>query len=1106
MLELLNAPRTFALLLALGMLIRPAFDQRPVSFETTQGTAINVDISPNGETIVFDLLGDIYTIPITGGRATRLTSGPSFDTEPVFSRDAKRIAFVSDRSGSENIWIMDADGRNGRAFTKETTTAVTGPEWIAGGEFVLVARRPDGYWRYRADGTGTALMPLLPERARPGRGEAAWSRDGRFIYAADGGSISRVDIALGEAEELRYGWPDGFRPAVSADGKWVVFGAQVDNKTGLRLLNVVTEDERWLVYPLPDRDNSMLHVKADAPGAPPALPRFAFMPDGRAIVIATGGTFQRVDLRTGVMRAIPFWATVEHELGPRAALGGMSLPEGIRKTAASIAFEGATVITMRGDEVLRDATVLVTGSRIAAVGSRGAIALPAGVRRLDVTGKTVIPGLIDLRGQAPTAGGLPAGTNLLLAANLAFGVTTVRAFPTAKGNADSALLAMARVVERLEAGATTGARLLVGGAVTEANAAELSSPEAGQALVRRQQALGATAIVQAVALTRRQRQWLAAAAREAGIPLMGGTGDLKLALSMVSEGYHTIQGTIPNAQLYDDIRRFLAASQTVYVPTLLDATGGINGGGTAEDYFLEAMDVRQDPKLRRFGLVGSGFAQWRLLEDYHFLAVGQQARRLEALGAPVAVGTAGKRPGLGVHWEMWALEMSGFSPHDALRAATVSAAEALGLMNELGTVEAGKMADLVVLDADPLADLKHSRATRYVMRNGELFDATTLAMIWPRATAPLSVRDTRDDPPPLPPEDIARTAGDTAEPIATRAREAPPPREAAASGAVDGLPIQPARTISFETTEGTAMNLDLSPDGQTIAFDLLGDIYAVPAAGSAATQLTRGLSFDQYPVWSPDGWRIAYISDGTGAENLWLMAADGSNRRPVTREDHRDFVNLDNVRRRFTEVQWTPDGQLVSRDTIYDLNGGKRPFTHPPDSLRQPVVSPNGKWVAYIAPGGTEPFNGLRVRHVETGEDRWLVYPIGERRNRHERYVFTHDSKAVLISYGGKLHRIDVATGDEVIVPFKANVNVDLGPFAHHRHRVTNDSLTVGYIRSPTVSPDGKFLVFQALQRIYQMAIPSGVPQPLVNQPYVQFHPAYSPDGNWIAYVTSTDA
>jgi imidazolonepropionase-like amidohydrolase/Tol biopolymer transport system component len=371
--------------------------------------------------------------------------------------------------------------------------------------------------------------------------------------------------------------------------------------------------------------------------------------------------------------------------------------------------------------------------------------------------------------------------------------------------------------------------------------------------------------------------------------------------------------------------------------------------------------------------------------------------------------------------------------------------------------------------------------------------------------------------------------------------------QAVAQQAADHLPIRPARTISFETNEGTFMNVDLSPDGRTIVFDLLGDIYTVPVSGGATRQLTRGLGVDVHPVWAPDGGQIAFISDASGEKKLWVMAADGGHPRPVVKD--RTLEGADDAGPSFRTVEWTRNGQsLVSNDSLYHLAGGQRPlpgplagssswdlfFRHfspdgryayfvrqgvrryefrtgesiqlagPPGRTIQPRVSPDGRWLAYITSG--EPYNGLRLRDLTTAEDRWLASPIDKRRSEYERYVFTHDSKALLLGYGGKLHRIDVQTGADVVIPFTANVHAELGPFVYHQYRVTNDSLAVRYIRSPVLSPDGKTLVFTALQRLYMMALPHGTPKPLLpDAEHGRFQPAYSPNGKWIAYVTWSD-
>ena len=95
-----------------------------------------------------------------------------------------------------------------------------------------------------------------------------------------------------------------------------------------------------------------------------------------------------------------------------------------------------------------------------------------------------------------------------------------------------------------------------------------------------------------------------------------------------------------------------------------------------------------------------------------------------------------------------------------------------------------------------------------------------------------------------------------------------------------GLPLKPDRTIEFTAEAGTWVSLDISPDGKTIVFDLLGDLYTVPIDGGDAKAIASGLPFEGQPKFSPDGKSIAYVSDRTGAENLWIANADGSDPRP----------------------------------------------------------------------------------------------------------------------------------------------------------------------------------------------------------------------------------
>lgn len=361
------------------------------------------------------------------------------------------------------------------------------------------------------------------------------------------------------------------------------------------------------------------------------------------------------------------------------------------------------------------------------------------------------------------------------------------------------------------------------------------------------------------------------------------------------------------------------------------------------------------------------------------------------------------------------------------------------------------------------------------------------------------------------------------------------------------LPIKPVQTISFETTEGSFMNVDISPDGKIIVFDLLGDIYIVPADGGRAIQLTRGLAYNRCPVWSPDGKQIAFVSDASGTNRLCVMNADGTQQRTLD-------LSSNEIRTAYPrEIEampaWTPDSKYIAIDRyLYHLAGGRLPLKSTSNSNVQfsengqflyyyedsnnernlqrynrsvgevsklasfssfdpyasDCVSPDGLWLAYVT--GSDPVSNLRLRNLATGEDRLLIDSIeGHHRFFKERYSFTPNSRSILIGFGGKIHKIDIQSGADRIIPFSAQVNVDIGPFNYHTYQLNYDSFQVHFTRSANASPDGKTLVFSALSRLYIMALPNGKPHPLAGQPFGQFQPVFSPDGKWIVYVSWSD-
>jgi len=272
---------------------------RTIEFETDEGTWTSVDVSPDGRTIVFDMLGDIYTVPIAGGEARRLTSGLPWDDQPRFSPDGRRIAFISDRDGMHNLWVMNADGGAPRQLSRDRKNTISSPAWIADGPSVMVRKSVWGaqggieLWLYHGEG-GSGVR--LAERARINVPSGpSPSPDARYVYYAGGGGggsqLYRFDRRIGTAAQLTAGAGPSFRPQVSPDGRLLAYARRTDARTELWVRDLTTADERVLA-PQVTRD-------ASEGGGPDLLPGYAFTPDGRSIVIAAGGKIHQIEVTSG---------------------------------------------------------------------------------------------------------------------------------------------------------------------------------------------------------------------------------------------------------------------------------------------------------------------------------------------------------------------------------------------------------------------------------------------------------------------------------------------------------------------------------------------------------------------------------------------------------------------------------------------------------------------------------------------------------------------------------------------------------------------------------------------------------------------------------------
>jgi hypothetical protein len=389
---------------------------------------------------------------------------------------------------------------------------------------------------------------------------------------------------------------------------------------------------------------------------------------------------------------------------------------------------GARIITMKGDEVIENGDIVVTDNRIVAVGASGSVAIPAGAKSIDAAGKTIMPGWVDIHAHLRPSFGIHKTQVWEYMVNLAYGVTTTRDPQT--GTTD--VLSYGDLVET---GDMLGPRIFSTGPGIFWTDDISSLDDARDVLRRYSEFYNTYTIKQYMVGDRKVRQWVMMAAKELGLMSTTEGGlDFKMNLTEMLDGYPGHEHAYPIFPLYKDAVQLVAQSGITYTPTLLV----VYGGPWSENYFYEHNDIHADAKLRRFtphaeidvrSLRRPG---WFRDDQYVFPKISAQAAKIVAAGGRVGLGGHGQLQGLGVHWELQAMASGGMPLHDVLRVGTIFGAEGIGLGKELGSLEPGKLADLQVLDRNPLDDIKNSLSIRYVMKNGRLYETETLKEIYPR--------------------------------------------------------------------------------------------------------------------------------------------------------------------------------------------------------------------------------------------------------------------------------------------------------------------------------------------------------------------------------------
>ncbi|MFN0177494.1 MAG: amidohydrolase family protein [Gemmatimonadales bacterium] len=689
--------------------------------------------SPDGRRLAFQAVGRIWVMDLPNGTPRRLTSTGFAPLEfaPAWSPDGQWIAFTSwvDSIGGHLYKVTSAGGNPEQLSRRAGEYA--NPAWSLDGRELVVSRGAgesrhgrgilwNAYWdllRVPANGGPDALVARVPVSLDGTAGgafnlirnqivTASYGPDGRIFYPF-------LNMGSGPMEATFYSVrPDGLdrrahltfpyadEIATSPDGKWIAF----------------QESDNVYVTPFPYSGAGGGAVRIDRARA--KLPTTKLSKEGGLYPRWRNAT--TLDFGSG-NRHYSYSVTTKRVDTTTIRL---TVPRDV--PTGSVAFTNARIITLNKRAVVTG-TVLVEGSRIRCVGR---CSVPPGTRVFNASGKTIIPGFIDVHSHNfREHRGIIPEKNFEGAIFLAYGITTAmdpsmwsqNIFPTAELT-DAGTLVGPRVF-------STGDPLYAGDGSRQEDFTSFEVAEAG---IKKLAHWGAVSLKQYLQPRREQRQWVTEVARKVGLQVTSENNDLEYTLGMIMDGHTGFEHPMSYTPLYSDFTTFLGLAKATYSPTFM--VGG--PGPWNEEYWYSESEVWKDPKTRRFipwvqYLPQTRERMTRPLTDYSYPWIAQGMADIIAAGGYGAIGAHGQHNGLGSHWETW-MAAAATGPMGALEVASLHGARFIGKEQDLGSIEVGKLADFIVLNANPLVNIRNTADIQLVVKGGIVYDDETLDELWPR--------------------------------------------------------------------------------------------------------------------------------------------------------------------------------------------------------------------------------------------------------------------------------------------------------------------------------------------------------------------------------------